>query len=64
MKNDDKETIKSEAYDKGYYTDFLRTHEEFSDAGVLSGYDVVLRLLAPQRGEKILDIGEVGSICS
>ena len=56
MKKNQK-TFISEVYDKKYYTEFCRTPDEFSKAGVLSGYHFVLDLLNPKVGEKILDIG-------
>ena len=52
-----KKTCASEVYDKKYYTEFCHTPDEFSKGGVLSSYSFIRDLLAPKKGERILDIG-------
>jgi 2-polyprenyl-3-methyl-5-hydroxy-6-metoxy-1,4-benzoquinol methylase len=49
--------LMSEQYDKQYYTGHCRDAEDFVRHGVADPYRIALQLLAPQNGERILDIG-------
>ena len=56
MKRGNKKTYAPGVYDEKYFTEFCRTPEDFSEAGI-SGYSFAQDLLAPMVGDKILDIG-------